>query len=48
MLRKADLYLLVPAVHLPLQNVDDLRFPQQNLLLLVELLFQGLEKLKKR
>lgn len=48
MFRGSDLYLLVPAIHLPLQNVNDLRSSQQHLLLLMELLFQGLEKLMKR
>lgn len=43
----SDLYLLVPAVHLSLQNVDDLRFTQQHLLLLVELLLQSLQELTR-
>lgn len=42
-----DLYLLVPAIHLPLQNIDDLRSSQQHLLLLMELLLQGLQKLRQ-
>lgn len=41
----ADLDLLVPAVHLSLQHVDDLRLPVQNLFLLMQLLLQSLQQL---
>lgn len=43
-----DLDLLVPAIHLSLENIDDLSFTQQHLLLLMKLLFQSLQKLKRR
>lgn len=42
-----DLDLQVPAVHLCLQDVDDLSFAQQHLLLLMELLLQGLQQLNR-
>lgn len=44
----SDLYLLVPAVHFSLENINDLSFTKQNLLLLVKLLFQSLQKLRRR
>lgn len=33
------LYLLVPAIHLSLENINDLCFTQQHLLFLMKLLF---------
>lgn len=43
-----DLDLQVPAVHLSLQDVDNLSFAQQHLLLLMELLLQRLQQLAER
>lgn len=46
--QKKNLYLLVPAIQLSLENIDDLGLTQQHLLLLMELLLQSLEKLRRK